>query len=79
MASNSPGGGDGVIVIVCGALRAKLNTKNLSCGTSRCISREGEILTPCEFERRAGNLHQETGKIRFVLKKDLYLVIWKHV
>lgn len=26
MASNSPGGGDGVIDIVCGALRAKLNS-----------------------------------------------------
>ena len=40
--------------IVCGALNAKLQTKNLSSGPSRCISFDGQIFTPCKFERHAG-------------------------
>ena len=42
------------IDIVCGALSAKLLTRNLSRGTSRCVSFEVKLFTPCEFEHLAG-------------------------
>ena len=42
------------IDIVCGALSTKLLTKNLSRGTSRCVSFDAKLFTPCEFERLAG-------------------------
>ena len=54
MASSSSQVDRNEVDIVCGALNAKLQTKNLSSGSSRCISFDGKIFTPCEFERHAG-------------------------
>ena len=48
--------------IVFGALNAKLQTKNLSSGSSRCISFDGKIFTPCEFERHAGKSSSRNWK-----------------
>ena len=48
--------------IVCGALSAKLQTKNLSSGSSRCISFGGQTFTPCEFERHAGKSSSRNWK-----------------
>ena len=66
MASNSQAEGD-KIDIVCGTLQAKLSTKDLSCGTSRCISLGARIFTACEFERHAGKSTSKNWKtsIRF--------------
>ena len=52
MSSSSPG----TIKVVCGWLNATLCVKDLSNGSSRCVhlGSPAEILTPCEFERRAG-------------------------
>jgi len=59
---NSQSDGDEVD-IVCGALCAKLNTKNLSSGSSRCISFGGQIFTTCEFERHAGKSSSKNWKM----------------
>ena len=39
---------------VCGTLCAKLETKNLSCGSSCCIFFGGKVFTPCKFEHHTG-------------------------
>ena len=43
-----------VLDIVCGSLSASLCVKNLYNGSSRCVLLGSVVLTPCEFERRAG-------------------------
>ena len=65
--------------IVCGALNAKLQTKNLSSGSSRCISSSGKIFTPCEFERMLVNHLRETGNLRFVTVENRYQRLLKFV
>jgi len=47
--------------IVCGGLQAKLLTKDLCCGSSRCIDFGTLTLTPCEFQHKAVLLR--TGRI----------------
>ena len=59
---NSQADGDEVD-IVCGTLCAKLQTKNLSSGSSCCISFGGKIFTPCEFERHAGKSASRNWKL----------------
>ena len=55
------------IDIVCSTLSMKLLTKNLSCGSSCCVSFSVKLLTPCEFERLAGRSTSRNWKtlIRF--------------
>ena len=48
--------------IVCGTLRAKLLTRDLSCGSSRCIEFGSRTLTPCEFQREAGKASAKNWK-----------------
>jgi len=48
--------------IVCGTLQAKLLTKDLSCGSSRCIEFGTLTLTPCEFQREAGKASAKNWK-----------------
>ena len=45
---------DDVVDIVCGTLQAKLLTKELSSGTSRCIILGGNLLTPCDLQCKPG-------------------------
>ena len=52
MSSNSPG--RAVVDIVCGSLTASLRVEDLCNGSSRCVCLGSVVLTPCEFERRAG-------------------------
>ena len=49
--------------IVCSTLCAKLQTKNLSSGSSHCISFGGKIFTPCEFECHAGKSASRNWKL----------------
>ena len=46
----------GVIDIVCGTLQAKLFTKDLSSGSSRCIQYGSLLLSPCNFQRQVGKV-----------------------
>ena len=57
----------GGIDIVCGSLCSKLLTRDLSCGSSRCVSHGADLLTPCEFECLAGRSTSRNWKtsIRF--------------
>ena len=48
--------------IVCGTLRAKLLTRDLSCGSSRCIEFGSRTLKPCEFQREAGKASAKNWK-----------------
>ena len=48
--------------IVCGTLRAKLLTRDLSCGSSRCIEFGSRTLTPFEFQREAGKASAKNWK-----------------
>jgi len=48
--------------IVCGTLQAKLLTKELSCGTSRCVQLDGDLLTPCDLQRKAGKASSKNWK-----------------
>jgi len=50
MASPSFLAGGSEVDIVCGTLYAKLETKTLSSGSSCCVSFNGKVFTPCEFE-----------------------------
>ena len=40
--------------VTCGSLTAKLRVKDLCDGRSRCILHGEAVVTPCDFERRAG-------------------------
>ena len=55
MASSSSQVDRNEVDIVFGALNAKLQTKNLSSGSSRCISFDGKISTPCEFDGKSSS------------------------
>ena len=46
--------GKAVLDIVCGSLSASLCVKDLYNGSSCCVLLGSVVLTPCEFERRAG-------------------------
>ena len=48
--------------IVCGTLQAKLNTKDLSSGSSPCILFGSRLLTPCDFQRLAGKASARNWK-----------------
>ncbi|XP_065918834.1 uncharacterized protein [Dysidea avara] len=48
--------------IVCGTLQAKLITKELSSGTSRCVRLNGDLLTPCDLQRKAGKASSKNWK-----------------
>ena len=47
-------GKSAVLDIVCGSSNASLCVKDLYNGSSRCVLLGSVVLTPCEFERRAG-------------------------
>ena len=48
--------------IVCGTLQAKLITKELSSSTSRCVRLNGDLLTPCDLQRKAGKASSKNWK-----------------
>jgi len=52
-----------IVEVKCGDLQANLITKNLSCGKSPCIDFEGSIITPCEFQRKAGKESNKNWKV----------------
>ena len=60
MSSCSPG--KAVLDIVCGLLSASLCVKDLYNGSSRCVLLGSVVLTPCEFERRAGRGNTKNWK-----------------
>ena len=65
MSSCSPG--STVVDIVCDSLTASLCVKDLHNSSSRCVRLGSVVLTPCEFEHRAGRRTAKNWKksIRF--------------
>ena len=61
--------------IVSGALCAKLQAKNLSSSSSRCISFGGQIFTPCEFECHAGKSSSRNWKMPIRCGGNLYWIL----
>ena len=49
--------------IVCGTLQAKLQTKDLSSGSSPCVLLGSRLLTPCDFQRLAGKASARNWKV----------------
>ena len=60
MSSCSPG--KAVLDIVCGSLSTSLCVKDLYNGSSHCVLLGSVVLTPCEFERRAGRGNTKNWK-----------------
>ena len=48
--------------VVCGTLQAKLNTRDLSSGSSSCILFGSRLMTPCDFQRLAGKASAKNWK-----------------
>ena len=53
----------GAVDIVCGTSQARLLTTDLSNGSIHCIACNGELLTPCEFERCSGRSTSRNWKL----------------
>ena len=49
--------------VICGFLCASLRVNDLEGGSSRCVVLGFAVLTPCEFERRAGRGNTRNWKI----------------
>ena len=54
--------------IICGTLRAKLLTTDLSCGSSQCNQYGSFLLSPCDFQCKAGKASAKNWKITIQYK-----------
>ena len=79
MASSSSQVDRNEVDIVCGALIAKLQTKNLSSGSSRCISFDGRFSHLVNSSAMLVNHHLETGNLRFAAVENCCQDLLKRV
>ena len=68
--------------VICGSLPVKLYPDKLVDGYSRCISFSaggGSLMTPCEYERRAGRTTAKNWKKPFITKENQLITFFNAV